>query len=549
MKDVFSKQTIKGRKVHLLHDTHPEDLTATLLSLRNVDKQFLSREVLHDPLLLPDIQKALQRIASARVNKERVMIFGDYDVDGISSTAALFLFLRDELGMDASYRLPHRVHDGYGIKSYHMDEIASVGTKLVITVDCGTKDKEPIEHAATLWMDVIVTDHHSCPEILPACIAVVNPQRPDSLYPFRSLSGSGVVWKFIHAVSDFFFPEKTQEILQKYVDIVSLGTVADCMPMQDENRTIVRRWILQSQQSHHPFFQTFTGALNRPILSEEDIGFFVWPLLNAGGRITTPHQSLATLLSSSLDSFSRIQELIAVNEIRKGKSRDAYEKALAMIDSSAPILTYIDEDLEHGILGLVAAKITELYHKPSAIFTLHNGYFVGSLRAPPGIDLVRILEQSRDYLARFWWHAWAAGCSIAESDIDAALVSLRSAADSLYRDHDSTPTLTVDTMLDPSRIDLQTLRDIEILRPFGMWFSAPLFLLPHITAPILPLGQSGEHIRWDFPGKLEILGFRFGEYRDMLSGKTVSLIGTLKSHTWRDVVTPQFHVMDAILDD
>jgi single-stranded-DNA-specific exonuclease len=250
-------------------------------------------------------------------------------------------------------------------------------------------------------MDVIVTDHHSCPEVLPQCIAVVNPRRADSLYPFPALSGSGVVWKVIHALSDFFFPQKTESILQKYVDIVSLGTVADCMPMQDENRTIVRRGILQSQQSHHPFFQTFAGALNRPILTEEDIGFFVGPLLNAGGRITTPHQSLATLLSSSLDSYARIQELIAVNEIRKGKSRDAYEKAVAMIDSTAPILTYIDPDLEHGILGLVAAKITELYHKPSAIFTLHEGYFVGSLRAPPGIDLVSILEASRDSLARF----------------------------------------------------------------------------------------------------------------------------------------------------
>ena len=130
-------------------------------------------------------------------------------------------------------------------------------------------------------MDVIVTDHHSCPEVLPQCIAVVNPRRADSLYPFPALSGSGVVWKVIHALSDFFFPEKTESILQKYVDIVSLGTVADCMPMQDENRTIVRRGILQSQQSHHPFFQTFAGALNRPILTEEDIGFFVGPLLNA----------------------------------------------------------------------------------------------------------------------------------------------------------------------------------------------------------------------------------------------------------------------------
>ena len=143
-------QTIKGKRVELLHDKHPDNLTELLLSIRHVDMHFLTREVIHNPLLLPDIQKALQRIESARINRERVMIFGDYDVDGISSTAALFLFLRDELGMDVSYRLPHRVHDGYGIKSYHMDEIASVGTKLVITVDCGTKDAEPIEHAATL---------------------------------------------------------------------------------------------------------------------------------------------------------------------------------------------------------------------------------------------------------------------------------------------------------------------------------------------------------------------------------------------------------------
>lgn len=234
-------QTIKGKRLELLHTTHPENLTDLLLSLRTTERGILTSEILHDPVLLPDIKKAIERVAQARDNRERVMIFGDYDVDGISSTAALFLFLRDELGMDVSYRLPHRVHDGYGIKSYHMDEIAKTGTKLIITVDCGTKDREPIEHARVLGMDVIVTDHHSCPQVLPECIAVINPQRTDSLYPFRGLSGSGVVWKFIHALSDFFFPEKTESLLQKYVDIVSLGTVADCMPMLDENRAIVRR--------------------------------------------------------------------------------------------------------------------------------------------------------------------------------------------------------------------------------------------------------------------------------------------------------------------
>lgn len=215
-------QTIKGKRVELLHDTHPDNLIDTLLALRHTEKSIIASDTIHDPLLLPDIEQAMKRIKLARDNHERVMIFGDYDVDGISSTAALFLFLRDELGMDVSYRLPHRVHDGYGIKSYHMEEIAKTGTKLVITVDCGTKDREPIEYAQTLGMDVIVTDHHSCPQILPACIAVINPRRTDSHYPFGGLSGSGVVWKCIHAMADFFFPEKTEYILQKYVDIVSL---------------------------------------------------------------------------------------------------------------------------------------------------------------------------------------------------------------------------------------------------------------------------------------------------------------------------------------
>lgn len=173
------------------------------------------------------------------------------------------------------------------------------------------------------------------------------------------------------------------------------------MPMIDENRSIVRRGIFQSQTSQHPFFQTLADTLKRPIQNEEDIGFFVGPMLNAGGRLTTPHQSLTTLLASSAEAFGRIQELMAVNEERKAKSRDALERAIKSIDTDQPILIWIDKDLEHGILGLVAAKLTDIYHKPSAVFTLHNGEYVGSLRAPLGRDLVQILEDSQKYLLRF----------------------------------------------------------------------------------------------------------------------------------------------------
>jgi single-stranded-DNA-specific exonuclease len=178
--------------------------------------------------------------------------------------------------VNVSYRLPHRVKDGYGMKIYHIEEIVATKSTLLITVDCGTKDIEPIHRATELGLDVIVTDHHSCPDILPECVAIVNPRRHDSLYPFSGLSGSGVVWKLIHAISLTAFERvKTQQILAKYVDIVSLGTVADCMPMIDENRTIVRMGLAQANNSYHPFFQTFSGILNRPLKTEDDIGFFV----------------------------------------------------------------------------------------------------------------------------------------------------------------------------------------------------------------------------------------------------------------------------------
>jgi single-stranded-DNA-specific exonuclease len=549
-------QTLKGKRIELLHSSHPENLTKLLLSNREKEHDFHLTEILHDPLLLPDIEKAVERIFQAKERGEKVMIFGDYDVDGVSSTAALFLFLRDEIGLQVSYRLPHRVHDGYGIKSYHMDEIAATGTKLVITVDCGTKDIEPIEYAHTLWMDVIVTDHHSCPQILPKCVAVVNPQRADSLYPFRGLSGSGVVWKVIHAIlkkvqntkykiqNEGVFSQNIEEILRKYVDIVSLGTVADCMPMIDENRTIVRRWILQSQQSHHPFFQTFVDTLKRPILTEEDIGFFVWPMLNAWGRLTTPYQSLSTLLAGTLDSFARIQELIAVNELRKGKSKDAHEKALAQIDLSEPMLIVIDPTLEHGILWLVAGKLTEQFHKPSAVFTLHEGMYVGSLRAPLGVDLVAILNASSPHLARYGGHAGAAGCSIEESKMQEACQTLQLRTGELYHEIVS-PFLRIDSVLDPGKITLDTVREIESLRPFWQEFPAPLFLLENIEVPITPLGTSGDHLRWEYSG-LDIIWFGMADIVSQIGQKKMHLIGTLKSRTWRDVTTPQFQVMDVI---
>jgi len=540
--------SLRWKNVLIWHNEHPDDIVDFLIHSRGVTLEGVQQDILHDPFLMPDIDKAVLRILQAQKLWERIMIFWDYDVDGISSTAALFLFLRDELNLDVSYRLPHRVHDGYGMKTYHIEEIVATGSRLLITVDCGTKDIQPIWRATELGLDVIVTDHHSCPEVLPECVAVVNPKRFDSHYPFGGLSGSGVVWKVIHAISlTLFDTEKTQYILQKYVDIVSLGTVADCMPMIDENRTIVRMGIAQANTSYHPFFQTFSGVLKRPLKNEDDIGFFVWPMLNAGGRITTPYQSIGALLAPSHHVYARIQGLITVNETRKGLSRDAYERAMESVDTQSSFIVYADETLEHGILGLVAAKLCELFHRPIGVFTRDGDTYVWSFRAPIGIDLIKILDAASQYLLRYGWHAGAAGCTITVDNFLQAKKMLGIVTDQLYDIHTFVPTILVDTLLDIERVDQELVRQIESLRPFGQWFHSPLFMLPNVLSVLSPMGQSWQHFKWVTGRKwFDIIGFNLDDIIADIADNPLHLVWKISSHTWGNTLTTQFQVIDAI---
>lgn len=319
------------------------------------------------------------------------------------------------------------------------------------------------------------------------------------------------------------------------------------MPMVDENRTIVRRGLIQARNSHHPFFQIFSGILNRPIETEEDIGFFVGPMLNAGGRITSPYQSISALLASSLDAYTRVQDLIAVNETRKSLSRDAHEKALEDVDSSVPFIIYIDENLEHGLLGLVAGKLSEMFHRPTAVFTRDGDHYVGSLRAPEGIDLIKILDTSSEYILRYGGHAGAAGCSIMCDMMPQACEKILLTTEQLYTMQDFTPTLRVDTVLDMTKIDASFMQQVESLRPFGIGFQSPIFMIENVSSIITPLGQTGQHLKWETGIRgLDIVGFNIGDFAETLSSAPMHLIGKITTRTWRDVVTIQFQVVDAV---
>jgi len=408
---------------------------------------------LHDPYLMPDMEKSVQRILEALEKKERIVIFGDYDVDGVSSTAMLVRFL-SEIGCEVSYRLPHRVHDGYGLKSYFFDELAEKNVKLVITVDCGTRDIEPIKHAKNLGIDVIITDHHAVPDLIPTeVIGIINPKRKDSLYPFPNLAGAGVAFKLVHAIliaisnkqwimnkasmlkaqngdgekdensemgvrgegtvwaemknsesmseanservwlpletfgteGEFEWNEKRSSpggfgykstengvwemynTLTKYIDFASLWTVADCMPLIWENRTITTLGLQQMKNSESAGLKKFLEGNDRVEWNADIIGFQIWPRINASGRMDTPLTALRWLLASEERCDEFLSEIESLNQTRQEVVKSFSEKALEKANPDDGILFFHDKNLEHGLIWLVAGKLTEAYNRPSIV--------------------------------------------------------------------------------------------------------------------------------------------------------------------------------------
>lgn len=365
------QKTRDGQSIHMMYERSNESIFEVMKKNRLVDDEssYFSPTLsdLHNPFLLPDIDRAVDRILRAREKKERIVVFGDYDVDGVSSTALLVRFL-SEIGCEVSFRLPHRIHDGYGIKAYHFDELATKEVKLVITVDCGTRDVEPIAHARTLGIDVIVTDHHAVPEIIPEGItALINPKRKDSKYPFPHLAGAGVAFKLVHAITLTLDRHTVDTVLSRYIDFASLGTVADCMSLIGENRTITTLGLRQIKKSESAGLRRFVEGRDDIEGNGDLIGFEIGPRINASGRIETPLTALRWLLASEEKCDEFLSEIEDLNEKRKEIVKLYTEKALSSIDTSLPILFFTDTGLEHGIIGLIAGKLTETYGKPSIV--------------------------------------------------------------------------------------------------------------------------------------------------------------------------------------
>jgi len=506
---------------------------------------------LYDPFLFVQMKKAVLRIKKAIENKERMVIFGDYDVDGISSTALLVRFLQSR-GAQVSYRIPEREADGYGMKSYFIDELSQKGVSLIVTVDCGTRDEEVIAHAATLGIDVIVTDHHVLPPEAPAsAFAFINPQDPKSGYPWPSLSGSGVAFKLLHALALEMCPnEDIETILSDSVDIAMLGTIADCMPLLDENRTIAMLGLRQIRQSSMPLLQALSQT--RPEMDELDsdlIAYYLGPLINSAGRMRHPYIALQALLSTNGEVEKHIANITATNSTRKIATETYMKKALREVDSSRSALVYSSPQIEHGVVGIIAGKLNEVFNRPSFVFRENENEFVGSARAPEYFDLMVCIDQLSDFFTQYGGHSQAAGMTIPKEKFEAFLLQLETIASAQIGDSDTTKYTDIDTVLRLPQINFGLIEQINQLKPFGMGNKKPVFLIEEFApSRVEYLGKDCKHLKFRTPyPDVDINAFGWGEHYEKLADKKLlDLVVEMDTQVWQGRKKISVNVRDIV---
>ena len=365
---------------------------------------------LYNPFLLKDMDKAVNRILSALENKEKIIIYGDYDVDGITSTSILFLFLKEN-GAIVDYYIPNRMEEGYGLNLEAINKIKDKGTDLIITVDTGITAVNEVALAKELGMDVIITDHHECQAEVPQAYAVIDPKQEDCSYPFKLLAGVGVSFKLIQALAKKLNNENS---ICKYMDIVSVGTVADIVPLIDENRILVKKGfedIPNTQNIGLDALLKVSGYKGGPVTTGL-IGFALGPRLNASGRIGDAKRGIELLITNDKEKAKMIaDELNEENKNRQAMEQEIFNEAISLIEKefdikNTKVIVIAGEGWHQGVIGIVASKIVEKYYRPTILLTIEDGIAKGSARSVEGFNIFEALCESSQFLTKFVVMKW-----------------------------------------------------------------------------------------------------------------------------------------------
>ena len=467
-------------------------LVSGVLASRAVDSaeaaaEFLTQETTlsHSPFLMQDMDKAAARITRAIADGEKIAIFGDYDVDGITATCIMVDYLKSR-GADVVHYIPRRIEDGYGLSRDAIEGLRKGGATLLVTVDCGITGVDEVAFARSIGMDVVVTDHHECKESLPVAEAVVDPRRADCGYPFKHLAGCGVALKLVLALGG---PDREEALFSRYCTLAAIGTVADVMQMTGENRTIVSRGLATLDRSDfiglHALLKE-AGLAGREISSVQ-IGFVLAPRINAAGRMGAADMAADLLLCQDPARAEELaRALCALNRERQSVEQTIYSQAEAMIEElpeeQRRALVLASETWHQGVVGIVASRLSEKYSRPSFMIHLNGGVGKGSCRSWGGFNLFAALESCSDLLLGFGGHELAAGFTIDEANIPAFRERMNQYAAEYWVGKAPESVLEIDMELhQPGRVTLQEVEALSALEPYGSGNARPLFCLMGAT--------------------------------------------------------------------
>ena len=444
---------------------------------------FLEQEqrLTYSPFLMADMDKAAARVQQALADGEKIAVFGDYDVDGITATCILVDYLQSR-GADVLHYIPRRIEDGYGLSCDAIEGLYRKGARLLITVDCGITGVEEVDFANSLGMDVVITDHHECKETLPRAVAVVDPHRPDCPYPFKHLAGCGVALKLALALGG---PDREEALFARYCTLAAIGTVADVMQMSGENRTIVSRGLAVIEHSDFIGLQALlkeAGLTGREITSVQ-IGFVLAPRINAAGRMGAADKAADLLLCTDPEEADRMaRELCALNRERQNVEQTIYSQAEEMIahmpERERSALVLESSRWHQGVVGIVASRLSEKYSRPSFMIHLNGSTGKGSCRSWGGFNLFAALENCKDLLLGFGGHELAAGFTIDRDNIPAFRDRMNEYARSYCNGRPPEPALEVDVAIAyPAAVTLEELEALSALEPYGSGNARPVFCL------------------------------------------------------------------------
>jgi len=533
-------------------DTHEKAATFLAPSLRNG---------LRSPLLFPDMARATERILQARARGELVYVYGDYDVDGVTGSSQLILFLR-EIGFDPGLYIPHRTREGYGLNVQAMRTIAERGAKVLITADCGATAHTEIALAQSLGLDVIICDHHHVPEQRPPAYAVLNPMEKNCAFSFTGLSGAGVVFYLLMGLRMRLREQGMDPVpdLRRYLDLVTLGTVADLVPLVEENRVLVTHGLKEIDRGQRLGIRALKEVSGNAEVSSSYIGFRLGPRLNAGGRLAEAQKAVELLTTEDADRARALAtDLDGENRARQGIEEKILNQAVEQVESWPDLperrsIVLASEEWHPGVIGIVASRLVERFVRPTFLIAIDGGKGKGSGRSPKVFHLYEGLKTCADVLEGYGGHRQAAGLSIHADRIPAFAAKFEAAARERLSAEDLVAEIEVDDEVDLARMNAQTMDQVRLLEPYGQGNPEPVFLARE--AEVVSTRVVGAKPLLGKPGHLKLLlrsgkggrpldaiGFGMGDW-PLRPRARVNMLYTPEINVWNGNASLQLRLRD-----